>query len=122
MHLDSRGYIRTGRIGVGDNNFEHIKVAEKVLGKKLPKGAVVHHVDEDPTNNTPTNLVVCPSRAYHRLLHARLRIQNAGGHPDKDKVCGECRELKPKNQFYKDKNRWDGRTPECAACRKVLST
>jgi len=51
----------------------HVLVAEKALGKTLPKGAVVHHVDGNRKNNEPTNLVVCPNQAYHLLLHKRMR-------------------------------------------------
>ena len=34
----------------------HIKVAEKALGRKLPKGSVVHHADGNPSNNANNNL------------------------------------------------------------------
>jgi hypothetical protein len=60
----------------GEYKFEHVLIAEKALGKPLPKGAVVHHVDRDSMNNntkSPWNLVVCPDQAYHLLLHARVR-------------------------------------------------
>jgi hypothetical protein len=58
--------------------FEHILVAEKALGKHLPPGAVVHHVDEDGLNNKPWNLVICQDNAYHRFLHKRLNQQHKG--------------------------------------------
>lgn len=48
-------------------------LAELALGKNLPKGACVHHVDGNPLNNESSNLVICPSHAYHMLLHKRLR-------------------------------------------------
>lgn len=50
---------------------EHVLVAEKALGKRLPAGAVVHHVNHNKTDNRPENLVICPDHAYHRLLHVR---------------------------------------------------
>lgn len=52
---------------------EHVHIAEKALGKKLPKGAEVHHVNEKTWDNTPTNLVVCPSSEYHKLIHRRMK-------------------------------------------------
>ena len=57
----------------------HRLVAESALGRRLPVGAVVHHVDENPANNDRTNLVICPSRAYHNILHARMRAREACG-------------------------------------------
>lgn len=58
--------------------FEHVWLAEKALGKKLPKGAVVHHMNEQPNDNhTSLNLVVCPNQLYHMLLHKRLRKYHA---------------------------------------------
>jgi hypothetical protein len=59
----------------GREILEHVHIAEKALGKHLPKGAVVHHVNEVRSDNTPTNLVVCPNNAYHYLLHRRMRAQ-----------------------------------------------
>lgn len=69
--------------------YEHVWVAEKAVGRSLPKGAVVHHVDGNPANNTPSNLVVCPSAKYHRLLHRRTDALNACGNPD-FVVCRYC--------------------------------
>lgn len=57
----------------------HVAKAEKALGRILPYGAVVHHLDGDPTNNENTNLVICPDEAYHNLLHIRLRAFEACG-------------------------------------------
>ncbi len=51
---------------------EHVLVAERVLGRQLPKGAVVHHVDGNKTNNRHDNLMIC-SRGFHQWLHAKMR-------------------------------------------------
>lgn len=67
--LDGYVYVQKD----GKKKMQHVSVAEKALGKPLPKGAVVHHVDEDKKNNDPKNLVICPSQAYHLLLHKRMR-------------------------------------------------
>lgn len=58
----------------GKRKYEHIHLAEKALGKPLPKGAIVHHFNNNSTDNhTLFNLIVCPDQAYHMLIHKRTR-------------------------------------------------
>lgn len=59
---------------------EHILVVERVLGKHLPPGAEVHHVNGDRSDNRPRNLVVCQDHAYHMALHHRQRAMEQCGH------------------------------------------
>lgn len=63
------GYVRYNRSGTV--HYEHRIIAEKALGRPLPKGAHVHHVNKKPWDNRPENLVLCPNYAYHKLLHMR---------------------------------------------------
>lgn len=89
----------------GTRKQDHVWVAERALGKPLPKGAVVHHVDENPLNNSPSNLVVCPSIKYHALLHKRMRAFAACGNYSFERcwICktysdpAEMRELRREN-------------------------
>ena len=69
---------------------EHILVAEKALGKYIPNGARVHHVNLNRADNSNSNLVVCEGDAYHFLLHRRARAYFACGHADWLK-CPYCK-------------------------------
>jgi hypothetical protein len=60
----------------------HRLLAVKALNRLLKGEECVHHVDNDPGNNTPSNLVICPDKAYHALLHKRARALEACGHAD----------------------------------------
>ena len=66
---------------------EHLVIVEKALGKPLPVGAVVHHVDENPGNNDNANLVICQDQDYHLLLHRRLNALRETGDPQQRKCC-----------------------------------
>lgn len=72
------------------NRGEHRIVAEKALGKPLPDGAVVHHIDGDRSNNANTNLVICQDNAYHTILHNRQRAYEATGNANAAR-CPQCR-------------------------------
>ena len=69
--LTTSGYIYHN--SEGKQGYEHVIIVEKALGKKLPIGAVVHHIDGNPANNQANNLVVCPNHQYHKLLHTRAQ-------------------------------------------------
>lgn len=47
----------------------HILIAEKALGRKLKKGEIVHHIDEDKHNNLIENLAILPSQKFHAQVH-----------------------------------------------------
>jgi len=74
-YVDKDGYVCVWSPGYRKNHYvyEQLIVAESVMGKRLPKKVVVHHVDEDRANNRNDNLVVCEDLKYHFLLHTRMR-------------------------------------------------
>lgn len=52
----------------------HRQIAESLLKRKLDYNEVVHHIDENQSNNNIDNLMVI-SRHLHGKLHTFLRIQ-----------------------------------------------
>ena len=60
--------------------FEHILIAERILGKRLPEGAVIHHPFGKKYNNK--TFVVCEDQGYHLFIHMRERAYMACGHAD----------------------------------------
>lgn len=84
--LHARGYAKRSMA----RKSEHIELAERAIGKTLPPGAEVHHVNGIKHDNRPENLVVCPDHAYHALLHARQRAMDACGNPNfrRCEICG----------------------------------
>lgn len=66
------------RIRKGTNYvLEHILRAEKALGKPLPPGVEIHHLNGSRDSGP---LVICQDRAYHKLLHLREKTLRACGH------------------------------------------
>ncbi len=62
--LRDRGEGRTYRKRNG--RHEHRVVAERMLGRTLRKGEVVHHIDGDKRNNDPSNLAVMTQGQHMR--------------------------------------------------------
>lgn len=66
----SNGYVR-----------EHILIAEKLLGRCLAEGEVIHHINGDKTDNRAENLMVFRNHGDHMRFHWHLR--------DPDKYKGD---------------------------------
>lgn len=91
---------------------KYCEIAEKALGKPLPKTAVVHHLDGNFTNNNKKNLVICENNGYHLLLHARERALRACGYPGWLKCCYCKKYDKPKNLYIRP-DRYSGVHRSC---------
>lgn len=113
-HRRNRTIITIGRV----RKLIHVLVAERVLGKPLPPGAQVHHVDGDGKNHQNSNLVICQDQEYHSLLHVRARTLRGGGDPNTQRVCGTCKQAKPFAAFLsKPEDKATGRYSICNVCR-----
>ena|SRR5712691_6066647 len=60
--------------------------AVKALGRPLARRHPVHH-------HSHTQLVICESMAYHRLLEHRTRAFYFGCNPTTERVCFCCRAI-----------------------------
>lgn len=106
------GYIRI-KAGPGRSPYEHVLVAERAIGHSLPRGASVHHVDDDRHHNVGSNLCVLQDEREHHALHKRRRVLRAGGNPWTDRLCSNCGP-QPIDRFYRFLN---GRLcNHCRAC------
>ena len=50
----------------------HKNIAEDMLGRKLERGEIVHHIDLDKRNNSKSNLYICKDRREHNRCHYSL--------------------------------------------------
>lgn len=86
---------------------EHRLVAEIALGRFLPEDAVVHHKNENKTDNNPCNLILMENKAYHNMIHRRMRAMKECGNPDWLR-CPLCKTWDAPENLYvrRDHNRF----------------
>ena len=70
-YVDQDGYI-VALLSSGIVS-QHRLIAEIALGKQLPVNAEVHHYNGNRGDNRYFNLIVCPNKEYHDLLHERAK-------------------------------------------------
>ena len=68
--------------------FEHILIAEAMIVRGLMPGEVVHHIDGDRSDNTPTNLMVFRTDSDHIRYHAFINKEAFY----EFECCDTCRE------------------------------
>ena len=99
--------------------YESRLVAEKALGKQLPFGVEIHHVDGDNLNNAAKNLVICQDKAYHKLLHWRERVIDRGENPNIGQFCNRCHKFLRFEAFNISRaNKHTGRCNRCRECSR----
>ena len=73
-HRDINGYVLIKSYNHPDTNshgdmLEHRLVMEKMIGRRLKKKEIVHHIDENRKNNKKANLYLCENRSKHGTVH-----------------------------------------------------
>jgi hypothetical protein len=79
--------------------MEHVHLCELAIGRKLKGAEEVHHVNEVRSDNTSTNLVVCPNHRYHELLHLRTKALVACGNAGY-RICKFCGQYDDPSRMY----------------------
>jgi hypothetical protein len=77
-------YIRGGYVYRWDGEqrrsiYQHVEIAERILGRRLKKGEVVHHINGNKTDNRNCNLLIC-TYSYHKWLHNEMSRRYAKEH------------------------------------------
>jgi hypothetical protein len=106
------GYILINT-GPGRRRFEHQIVAERMLGRLLKPGEIVHHKNGNKGDNSPENLEVY-NQSHHAKIHA---ISNTPVYLPNKKLCPNCQAIKQQAEFSKSKNRADGLNGWCKSCQ-----
>lgn len=79
--INNRGYYVISTRKEGNHmKLLHRLVFEDYHDCKLDKNDVIHHIDNNPLNNHPTNLI-CMSKKAHGIIH-----NNGKTHSDKTKI------------------------------------
>lgn len=90
-------YIKSdSKNGVNNRGYkyEHIVIAEKMLGFEFLNGETVHHIDNNKNNNSEENLMVIKTKADHTAFHSgnSVILQDDGTYIStrKTNACFDC--------------------------------
>jgi len=76
------------------DEFEHRKIVEEFIGRKLKPEEVIHHIDFNKLNNDIDNLMVFPTNKEHIKFHTKLKQYSYLTRPMKRMIENRWKELK----------------------------
>lgn len=82
--------------------YEHVLVAEEILGRKLKPEECVHHKDKDRTNNSPDNLMIFQTNEDHIAYHGGAEVIQ-----DDDGTYYCIKQFLKFTYYYRDRTRRD---------------
>lgn len=109
MQESSSRYVWLGK------QREHRAVWEEANGP-IPEGAVIHHIDGNPSNNALDNLMLCPDQRHHMRLQHGWRLVDGEWH----KPCSRCGDVKPTSDFYRRRTGSAEFVSRCKACELAV--
>ena len=72
--FDVNGYVVIQqRHHFSERKLEHRIIMEKLIGRSLFKEEVVHHINKNPSDNRPENLILFNNQAEHVKYHKKQR-------------------------------------------------
>lgn len=112
MKANCNGYVQINNTKKG-RTYQHILEAEKKLGRNLKEGEVVHHIDQNRSNNNLDNLLVFKTTSDH-MRHHNLKEEDQRLERLEDGAF-ICLSLKPS---YKPSSRFNNRilSRPCGVC------
>lgn len=81
---------RDDTIGNSGCVYVHVLMAEKLLGRKLKNGEIIHHKDHNRENFSEDNLIVFKSQADHARFHLTGNLEKQGDVYISRKIKNKC--------------------------------